>query len=70
MGAGAYPNITPCETMQDMASSPQNFYSDYNQEGSNSTCYATVQSATALSDIFASIAKDMTDARLIPDSTP
>ncbi len=69
VNAGSYPNITPCQTMQDMASNAQNFYSDYNQSGSNSTCYATVQSATKLNDIFAAIAADLTTARLVPDST-
>jgi Flp pilus assembly protein TadG len=66
---GAYPNISPCDTMADIASAPQYFFSDYKQTGSNSTCFAS-QPVTALSDIFQSIAIDITNARLIPNNTP
>jgi Putative Flp pilus-assembly TadE/G-like len=64
--AGSYPNITPCTTMQDMASAPQYFYSDYHQSGSASVCVAG-QPVTSLSAIFSSIAADLTTARLIPN---
>jgi hypothetical protein len=67
----AYPNISPCQTMKDIASTPIDtyFYSDYNQSGSNSQCYSpNEENATALADIFATIAGDLTKARLIPDS--
>jgi len=67
--AGSYPNITPCGTMQNMASAPQDFYSDYKQSGSNSVCVAG-QPVTSLSDIFTAISADLTTARLIPDNTP
>ena len=65
-GAGAYPNISPCDTMADMASSPQYFFSDYNQSGSNSTCVAS-QPVTSLSAIFTAIANDLTFSKLIPN---
>jgi hypothetical protein len=65
--AGSYPNITPCTTMQDMASAPQYFYSDYHQSGSASVCVAG-QPVTSLSAIFSSIAADLTTARLIPNN--
>jgi Flp pilus assembly protein TadG len=68
VAAGSYPNITPCTTMQDMASAPQYFYSDYHQSGSASVCVAG-QPVTSLSAIFSSIAADLTTARLIPNST-
>jgi hypothetical protein len=68
--AGAYPNITPCDAMADMASAPQYFFSDYQQTGSKSTCSSTAQAVTALSDIFTAIAGNLTVARLIPDNTP
>jgi Flp pilus assembly protein TadG len=67
--SGSYPNITPCGTMQNMASAPQNFYSDYQQSGSNSVCVAG-QPVVSLSDIFSSISADLTTARLIPNNTP
>jgi hypothetical protein len=52
--------------MQDMASAPQYFYSDYHQSGSASVCVAG-QPVTSLSAIFSSIAADLTTARLIPN---
>ena len=66
--AGQHPNISPCDTMAGMASSPNYFYSDYNLTGSNSNCIAG-QSVTALSDIFVAISGDLTTARLIPNGT-
>jgi Flp pilus assembly protein TadG len=68
VNAGQYPNVSPCDTMYDMASAPQYFYSDYQQSGSNSTCYSS-QPVTSLSDIFQAIANDLTEARLIPNNT-
>jgi len=69
LNSGSYPNINPCNTMADMASAPQYFYSDYNQSGSNSVCVAG-QPVTSLSDIFTAISADLTTARLIPNNTP
>jgi Flp pilus assembly protein TadG len=67
--SGTYAGISPCTAMQDMASASQYFYSDYNQSGSNSTCYSTSQSVSKLADIFTAIAGDLTVARLIPNNT-
>ena len=66
---GSYPNITPCDTMADMASASQYFYSDFHQSGSGSVCVAG-QPVTSLSDIFTAISADLTTARLIPNNTP
>ena len=68
--AGAYPGITPCQTMADMASNSKTFYSDYLPDSVAGTCYATAQPATAISSIFQSIANSTTSSRLIPDNTP
>lgn len=70
----SYPNISPCQTMEDIASPDtalvQYFYSDYNQSGSYSTCYpSNTASPAALTDIFASIVGNLSKARLIPDNT-
>jgi Flp pilus assembly protein TadG len=65
---GSYPNINPCNTMANMASAPQYFYSDYNQSGSGSICVAS-QPVTSLNDIFSAISADLTTARLIPFNT-
>ena len=70
VNTGAYPNISPCQTMSDMASAQQYFFSDYKQTGSNSTCFSTQQPVTSLSQIFTQIASDLSVGRLIPDNTP
>jgi hypothetical protein len=64
------PTITPCETMEGIASAPQYFFSDYTQSGSGSTCVSAAQSTTNLDQIFTEIATDFTVARLIPDPPP
>ncbi len=66
--AGAYAGISPCDTMADIASAPQYFYSDWKQSASGSTCVAS-QPVTSLNGIFASIVAGLSTARLIPDST-
>jgi hypothetical protein len=68
VNAGSYPNITPCSTMQSMASAAQYFYSDFHQTGSNSICVAG-QPVVSLSAIFSSIANELSTARLIPNNT-
>jgi hypothetical protein len=68
--AEGYLNVTPCQTMQNIASSPQYFFSDYNQSGSGSTCQSASQPTANLNQIFTQIAQDLTFARLIPDNTP
>ena len=67
--AGSYPNITPCTAMLDMATGPQDFFSDYSQSGTASTCISSAQPSTNMNQIFAMIANDLTVARLIPDNT-
>jgi len=67
--SGTYKGITPCQTMQYIASAPQYFFSDYNQSGSGSTCQSASQPTTNINQIFTQIAGDFTVARLIPDST-
>ena len=60
----AYPNIQPCNEMAMMATYSWNFFSD---DQANS-CVAA-QAETALSNIFLQIAGDLTEARLVSDST-
>jgi Flp pilus assembly protein TadG len=79
VGAGSYPNITPCETLQWIAtggsqseSAPSNyFYSDYDVAGGDSNCTANSSnnSTTSLVEIFHSIASSLTRVRLIPNGT-
>jgi hypothetical protein len=55
--------------MQAIASSAQNFFSDYTQSGSSSTCISGSQPTSNLNQIFTDIAGDLTVARLIPNNT-
>lgn len=71
-GAGSYPGISPCTTMQKMASGPTYFYSDYYAPGGDSGCQASgaQQTISSLDSIFKAIATDLTSVRLIPNGTP
>jgi hypothetical protein len=60
--------LTPCVTMENIASSLNNFYSDYNQSGSGSTCQDSSHTVSSLSAIFMSIASSFTQPRLIPNT--
>jgi len=64
----AYPNIQPCTELSQMATYSWDFFSDYLQSPSNGNCVAS-QTEVALSDIFLQIAGDLTEARLVSDST-
>ncbi len=58
-------NLIPCVTMENIASNISNFYSDYNQSGSGSTCEDASHTVTSLQDIFTAIASTFTTPRLI-----
>ncbi|MGH9342956.1 MAG: pilus assembly protein TadG-related protein [Terriglobia bacterium] len=62
------PTITPCQTMEDIASSPLYFFSDYTATGGDSSCVSASRPTTSLDEIFTEIAGDLTVARLIPDN--
>jgi hypothetical protein len=76
-----YEYVTPCQTMQWMATggtagsssaTPSNyFYSDYSVTGGDSGCKAnsTNNSVNSLVEIFHSIASSLTRVRLIPNGT-
>jgi hypothetical protein len=65
----SHPYITPCATMQAMASSSATFFSDFYLPGSDSGCQASgpTNTITSLSSIFKAIAYDLTSVRLIPN---
>jgi hypothetical protein len=54
--------------MENIASSLGNFYSDYNQSGSGSTCQDSSHTVSSLADIFLSIASSFTQPRLVPNT--
>jgi hypothetical protein len=60
--------LTPCITMENIASSLAYFYSDYNQSGSGSTCQDASHTVSTLADIFLAISADFTTPRLIPNN--
>ena len=63
------PAITPCQTMQQIASSPSNFFSDYTATGGDSSCVSASRPTSNLNEIFTQIAEDLTVARLVPNNT-
>lgn len=68
-------NITPCQTMQKMAtpdsgSGDSYFYSDVNSNASGCQAETANSGLTAISDIYSAIAAKLSSARLIPDNTP
>lgn len=68
--SGTSKNISPCTTMQYMASSSADFYSDYQATGGDSGCQATATgSFTDLGSIFKALASSLSVSRLIPNST-
>jgi Flp pilus assembly protein TadG len=64
------PSITPCQTMQGIASSASTFFSDYTATGGSSSCVSAASSTTNLNQIFSYIVGSLGVVRLIPDNTP
>jgi Flp pilus assembly protein TadG len=60
--------LSPCQTMQEMASNAGTFYSDNNQSGTSSSCYSENAPAD-LADIFTALVGRFTNTRLIPNAT-
>jgi hypothetical protein len=60
--------LTPCITMENIASSLTWFYSDYNQSGSGSTCVDVTHTTTSLNDISLAIASSFTRPRMLPNN--
>lgn len=63
-------SLSPCVTIENIASSLSDFYSDWNQSGSgvNTSCVDNSHSVVSLQDIFLSIASTFTTPRLLPNS--
>ena len=62
------PTMSPCETMEGIASAPQNFFSDYTAKGSDSSCISASSPTSNLNQIFTEIAQDLTVSRLVPNN--
>jgi len=65
---GLVSNLTPCLTMENIASNIDYFYSDYNQSGSgvDSTCKSPY-TVTELNNIYLAIAASMQKPKLVPN---
>jgi hypothetical protein len=61
------PSITPCQTMQQIASNPTYFYTDYTS--TTNGCVSASQPAKTINQIFTAITTGFTVARLIPNNT-
>jgi len=61
-------SLTPCVAMENIATSLQTFYSDYQQSGSGSTCQDSSHPEVQLNDIFTAISSTFTTPRLIPNN--
>ena len=61
--------LTPCQTVEAIASAPQYFYSDYTATGASSNCISASHPTTGLSSIFQQIRANFAVPRLIPDNT-
>jgi Flp pilus assembly protein TadG len=68
-GTDTSPSITPCQTMEQMASASSYFFSDYTATGGSSACISASQPITGLNNIFTTILTDLTGVKLIPNGT-
>ncbi|MFY9856028.1 MAG: TadE/TadG family type IV pilus assembly protein [Terracidiphilus sp.] len=62
--------LTPCVTIENIASSMGNFYSDYNQSGTgvDLSCVDSSHTVSSLDGIFSSIASTFKNPHLIPNT--
>jgi hypothetical protein len=64
--SGTYKNVTPCQAMQDMASTAADFYSDATAAQNKGQCTSTNNPNLTLDQIFKQVATQFTVARLLP----
>jgi Flp pilus assembly protein TadG len=62
------PSISPCQTMEQMASTAATFFSDYTATGGSSTCISASRPTTSLDEIFSEVGADFSTSRLIPNN--
>jgi hypothetical protein len=65
--SGSQPGISPCSTLQQMASSPADFYSDATASQNKGQCISSSNPNLSLNGIFQQVATQFTVARLIPN---
>jgi len=65
-GTSTHLNISPCETMEQIASGPRFFFSDYDAPGGDPSCTST--NSPSLTNIMNSILASFSTAELVPSS--
>ena len=63
------PGITPCATMQQMATASVDFYSDATATQNSGQCTSTSNPNLTLNNIFKAIGSNLAHSRLIPNNT-
>jgi hypothetical protein len=58
--------LTPCITMENIASDTTWFFSDWQVTGGSASCQSATNQMTSLNDIFAAIKASLSTARLLP----
>jgi hypothetical protein len=67
---GTSQGITPCQSLQDIATSDSTFFSDSNITGTDTGCHGTTNSSYgSLARIFQAIAGQLDHSRLIPNGS-
>jgi Flp pilus assembly protein TadG len=64
------PTLDPCTELQEMASTPADFYSDATASQNKGQCISAVNPTLSLAGIFKQVANSFTKPRLIPINTP
>ncbi len=67
---GSHRGISPCQAMQQMASDPSYFYSDYTGPAGDAGCTGSGGTPADMVGIFDDIAYTLSVAHLIPNNTP
>ena len=68
-GCSTDSGISPCVAMQQMASAPEDFYSDATASQNKGQCTSAKNPSLSLAGIFKQLTTQFTVARLIPDNT-
>jgi hypothetical protein len=66
--SGPQAGLSPCSAMQQMATSPANFYSDATASQNKGQCISASNPDLTLNQIFKSVANSLTISRLVPNS--
>ena len=63
------PSLSPCTALQEMATTPGDFYSDATASQNKGQCISTANPNLDLTQIFTQLTSQFTVARIIPNGT-